>query len=249
LAFVLKFDSKVSLRSSVAANFSTFGSHRRIFGRKLAFLGKAQRYPCSIKTPIQTAFKPGKTGCKPNTRPMKGIIFTELLDMVEQQFGYEMVDELLTQTPLPSGGVYTAIGTYDHTEIVALVVNMSQKSDIPIPDLLYAFGQYLFKSFTKNYAHFIHRAANAFDFLESIHNYIHVEVRKLYPDAQLPVFQTHRPDAQTLVMIYESERKMAPLAHGLIDGCLTHFNEKAEVAIRPLSDDGSSVSFEIRKYE
>jgi hypothetical protein len=180
---------------------------------------------------------------------MKGIIFTELLDMVEQQFGYEMVDELLTQTPLPSGGVYTAIGTYDHTEIVALVVNMSQKSDIPIPDLLYAFGQYLFKSFTKNYAHFIHRAANAFDFLESIHNYIHVEVRKLYPDAQLPVFQTHRPDAQTLVMIYESERKMAPLAHGLIDGCLTHFNEKAEVAIRPLSDDGSSVSFEIRKYE
>jgi hypothetical protein len=178
---------------------------------------------------------------------MKGIIFTELLDMVEQQFGYDMVDTLLTETPLPSGGIYTAIGTYDHAEIVALVVNMSQKSNLPVPDLLYAFGRHLFGTFVKNYAHFIERSKGAFDFLESIHNYIHVEVRKLYPDAQLPVFETERLDGQTLRMIYESERRMAPLAHGLIDGCLAHFNEPARITIEPLDEEGSRVLFHIRK--
>jgi hypothetical protein len=51
---------------------------------------------------------------------MKGIVFTEFIEMVEQRFGYEIVDELLTETELPSGGAYTAIGTYSHHEIVAI---------------------------------------------------------------------------------------------------------------------------------
>lgn len=29
----------------------------------------------------------------------------------------------------------------------------------------------------------------AFQFLKNIENYIHVEVRKLYPDAELPTFE------------------------------------------------------------
>lgn len=30
---------------------------------------------------------------------MKGIVFTEFIDMVEQHYRYEMMDELLTETP------------------------------------------------------------------------------------------------------------------------------------------------------
>ena len=76
---------------------------------------------------------------------MKGIVFTEFLEMVESKFGYEMVDEMLTQNDLPSGGVYTAIGTYDHSEIVALVGYLHQKSQVPVATLLYTFGQHLFQ--------------------------------------------------------------------------------------------------------
>jgi len=178
---------------------------------------------------------------------MKGIVFTELLEMVEDKFGYEMVDTLLTETDLPSGGIYTSIGTYDHAEIAALIVKMSEKSNIPVPDLLYAFGRHMFAVFTKGYAHFFEKAADAFDFLRSIHNYIHVEVRKLYPDAQLPHFAINEPDSQTLVMVYSSDRKMAMLAKGLIDGCLEHFGEEAEVTMQSLTEDGSQVAFNIKK--
>jgi hypothetical protein len=43
---------------------------------------------------------------------MKGIVFTEFLEMVEQEFGYNMVDEMIENTDLDSKGVYTSIVIY-----------------------------------------------------------------------------------------------------------------------------------------
>jgi hypothetical protein len=88
---------------------------------------------------------------------MKGIVFTEFFEMVEKKFGYQMVDNLLNNTELDSGGIYTSIGTYSHTEMANLVVNLSHQSNIPVPDLLRAFGGYLFETFTKTYHHFIEK--------------------------------------------------------------------------------------------
>lgn len=178
---------------------------------------------------------------------MKGIVFTEFLEMVDNAYGYEMSDTLITECELPSGGAYTAIGTYDHAEIVHLVQKLSEKTDTSIPDLLKIFGKYLFGTFKKSYPAFLEAASNAFDFLESIETYIHVEVRKLYPDAELPTFETHRPDDKSLVMHYKSERKMASFAEGLIEESFTYFEEKAEIKTENLNNEGSIVKFTITK--
>lgn len=178
---------------------------------------------------------------------MKGIVFTEFFEMVEQKFDYQMVDNLLNTTELESGGIYTSVGTYGYTEMVNLVVNLSHQSNIPVPDLLRAFGGYLFKTFTKTYHHFIEKAPDAFTFLGFIHDYIHVEVKKLYPDAELPHFDIMRPNENTLIMNYSSARKMADLAYGLIEGCLEHYGEKASITQENINDDGSSVKFVIAK--
>lgn len=178
---------------------------------------------------------------------MKGIVFTEFFEMVEQKFDYEMVDSLISTTDLPSGGIYTSVGTYSHTEMVNLVVNLSKQTNIPLPDLLRTFGGYLFKTFTKTYHHFIKNAPDSFTFLASIHDYIHVEVKKLYPDAELPHFDIIRPDENTLVMNYSSARKMSDLAYGLIEGCLEYYNEKVLITKEELAEDGSLVKFVIVK--
>lgn len=178
---------------------------------------------------------------------MKGVIFTEFLEMVEQKFDYEMVDKLLTNTDLPSGGTYTAIGTYSHTEMVSLVVKLSQETSVPIPNLLRVFGAYLFKTFSKTYAHFIKDAPDAFTFLKSIHNYIHVEVKKLYPDAELPHFYIEHPEPNTLIMDYQSVRKMSDLAYGLIEACLEYFDENASISQEAINDEGTLVRFVIVK--
>lgn len=178
---------------------------------------------------------------------MKGIVFTEFLEMVEEKFGYETVDALLTENKLPSGGIYTSVGTYDHSEIVTLLGALSQKTGTAIPILLNAFGQYLFFTFKKNYPVFLDSAKDAFDFLESIERYIHVEVRKLYPDAELPNFTTKRIGNRTLEMIYYSERKMSDFAEGLIRKSIEHYEESATIVKENLKPDGTNVKFTITK--
>jgi hypothetical protein len=178
---------------------------------------------------------------------MKGIVFTEFIEMVEQRFGYEVVDELLTETYLPSGGAYTTIGTYSHHEIVALVIGLGKKTNTPVPALLHAFGGHLFQTFVKNYGHFFDHSKDAFDFLESIENYIHVEVKKLYPDAELPRFKTSRPDERSLEMIYHSERSMGDLAEGLISACLEHFKQNATIGRKQMGEDGKTEVFLITR--
>ena len=178
---------------------------------------------------------------------MKGIVFTEFLEMVESKFGYEMVDEMLTQNDLPSGGVYTAIGTYDHGEIVALIGYLHQKSQIPVPTLMHTFGQHLFQTFAKAYQQFFTGVADAFAFLESIENHIHVEVKKLYPDAELPRFETKRLNENTLQMIYRSDRRMADVAEGLITSAMKYFREEAILARENLDESGAVVKFLIKK--
>lgn len=169
--------------------------------------------------------------------------------MVEQEAGYGLVDSLLLTTHLPSGGNYTSAGTYPITEMAALVANLSQRSNTPVPLLLRAYGRFLFQTFVTNYGNFITTAPDAFSFLSSVDNYIHVEVQKLYPEAELPQFIITRLDEQTLRMVYRSKRQLSDLAYGLIEGTLAYYQQPATIAQHALGEDGTLVEFIIVKQD
>lgn len=176
---------------------------------------------------------------------MKGVVFTKFIEMVEEKFSIEVADEMIQRADVPSGGAYSAVGTYDHSEMVALLVALSELTNIPIPDLLRTYGRHLFWQFGKLYPSFLEGVASSIDFVASIENVIHVEVRKLYPDAQLPRFEVleHSPDH--LRVRYESERHLGPLALGLIESCIEYFKESGNVVVRmePGADSTSPVVF------
>lgn len=178
---------------------------------------------------------------------MKGIVFTEFLEMVEEKFGYETVDEILTKSELPSGGVYSTVGTYHHSEMFTLVQSLHEKSGIPIPSLLEVFGEYLFGTLYGAYGSMFQDLTSAFDMLYSIEGYIHVEVRKLYPDAELPTFNTISRTDKVLVMDYTSERNMSDLAFGLMRGCFKQFGENAEIEKEVIVDKPNTVRFTLTK--
>ena len=67
------------------------------------------------------------------------------------------------------------------------------------------------------------------EFLPRVEDYVHLEVRKLYPDAELPTFTCERPDAGTLVMTYRSPTDVPDLAEGLILACVEHFGDELEL--------------------
>jgi hypothetical protein len=167
---------------------------------------------------------------------MKGVIFPEFLGLVEDKWDAEMVDDIIEACDLPSGGAYTAVGTYDHREIVALVGELSTRSGVAVPDLLQVYGNHLFGKLARSYPQFIDQDASVLDFLEGVESYIHVEVRKLYPDAELPSFETERSAPGELSMIYRSSRHLDDVCHGLIEGAMTHFEAKGSVQREDLAD-------------
>lgn len=179
---------------------------------------------------------------------MKGVIFTEFLELVETKFGIDMVDDIIDACDLPSGGQYTAVGTYNHTEIVALVMELSKRSEIPVPTLLQVYGEHLFGRFTVLYPQFFEGSSDGFTFLENVENYIHVEVKKLYPTAELPTFENERISPTELRLIYHSSRHLEDVAEGLIKGCMTHFETPVKI-IREGEDSEAEegIRFLIRK--
>lgn len=181
---------------------------------------------------------------------MKGIVFREFIDMVESAFGVEISDDIIESSDLPSGGSYTTVGTYDHSELVTLVVALSEKIDVPVPTLVHAFGKYLFGRFHELFPVFFDGHETSFSFLASIHDVVHVEVLKLYPDAGLPDFiATLHDDGQTLHFEYHSHRHFADLARGLMDGAFEFWNETVEVEMEDKSTDEKQIVLFICKLQ
>jgi hypothetical protein len=178
---------------------------------------------------------------------MKGVVFTEYIKMVEDNFGLDVSDKMIQSANLGHIGAYTSVGTYPHEEIVQLVVALSKLKNIEVPILLETFGKYMFNSFSNRYQNFFAGIENSLDFLEKVESYVHVEVVKLYPDAELPSFQMIRHDQNHLEMIYKSERSMGHFALGLIHGCGIYYKETLEVELEDKSGNGTQINFQIAR--
>jgi hypothetical protein len=172
---------------------------------------------------------------------MKGIVFTEFLEMVENTWSMDMVDALIERAGVV--GAYTAVGTYPHGEMRALIHALAEETGTPVSDLVRTFGKHLFVHFTQAYPRFFRGVTGSLEFLAGIEDIIHAEVRKLYPDASLPTFDIKR-DPDRLVMTYFSNHPFADLAHGLIEGCADHFGDQAQVVREePLPGSGALARF------
>ena len=178
---------------------------------------------------------------------MKGVIFTGFLDLVDDKFGAHTTEEIINKAELPSGGAYTAVGTYDHSEMFKLVSLLSESTGIDVPDLLTVFGRFLFGHLIKNYPHVVEGIDDCLDFIEVLERVIHPEVLKLYPNAELPSFKATRIAPDQLELIYNSPRCLAGVAEGLIQGCADHFNQQATITTEALPGPaGSAVKFHIQ---
>ncbi len=178
---------------------------------------------------------------------MKGLIFRNFLDMVENEYGYETVDSIIEDSQIKSKGVYTSVGTYDSNELFLLLGELSRKKQIPVFQLLYSFGKLVFHTFLKSYPEYFPSQTSLFELLSEVENNIHVEVLKLYPEAELPKFEVDIINKSEMTMMYYSKRRMADFAEGLIVATIEHFNELARVEKQYIEQDGSVVLFRITK--
>lgn len=161
---------------------------------------------------------------------MKGVVFRYLSNFVTENYGYEAWLQGIEQSDLETPeGVYVGPGEYPDSDLFALVGTFSEMTKIAVPDLVYAFGKFLFHGFHKDFPHFFVKPKNTKELLLSIQDVIHVEVRKLHPGAKTPKFTYEDPGEGKLIMHYDSPRKICFLARGLMEEAGKVYNEKVEV--------------------
>ncbi|MEZ8063048.1 MULTISPECIES: heme NO-binding domain-containing protein [Vibrio] len=177
---------------------------------------------------------------------MKGIIFTEFLELVEDKFGLELLEEVLDMSE--DEGIYTSVGSYDHKNLVKLIINLSKKTNIDAASLQRVFGQSVFKNLLAsipNKASLKH-SNTTFQFIQHVEHYIHVEVKKLYPDAEPPEFSFITTTEAQLIFDYKSARCMSHVCLGLIEGCADYYSESIVIEMTPQNDEQSVVRFNLK---
>jgi len=174
---------------------------------------------------------------------MKGIVFTEFLELVCRKYGPEMMDFIIESARLPSGAAYTATGTYDHREMVSLVKTLSVATRVPVAELFKAYGEHLFDRFAVRYPQFFAGITSSFEFLDRVEQ----QVRKLHPEAELPSIEVHWLSDTRIHLAYSSTRPLARFAEGLMRGAVAYFEEQVGIREIDATEDDTFILFELVK--
>ncbi len=150
----------------------------------------------------------------------------------------DMWDDLIDATEPSSQGIYTSAEVYPDGELLAYVAAISKHTGAEPAAVVRLFGNYMLGRFAQMHPEFF-AGHSIKSFLKSVHDVIHVEVRKLHPDVVLPEFTYDDPSDNELVMHYHSPRKLCHLAEGLIDGAARHFDVQVTMQHPVCMHDGA----------
>jgi hypothetical protein len=158
---------------------------------------------------------------------MKGIVFNLLEQAVADKYGEDTWDALIDAAGVD--GSYTAVGSYPHEEILAIVKAASDALGADADDLVRWFGRAALPMLAERYPVFFEGHDNTRAFLLTLNGVIHPEVRKLFPGAYAPSFDFDTSDTGRLSLSYRSHRNLCSFAEGLIEGSADRFGEAVTI--------------------
>lgn len=176
---------------------------------------------------------------------MKGIILSEFVEFLEETLGDDRAQKIINASQVESLGAYSRVGLYDYQELIQLLTQTVSETDTEASVLLEHFSDHLFTVFKRDYNVFFDGVSSAAEMLTQIDNHIHVEVQKLYPDAELPKFEYSRTGNE-LTLHYQSPRPLAAVAQALVGACLKFFGDTDTLLSSAVAEDHKSATFVIQ---
>lgn len=174
-------------------------------------------------------------------------MFNLLEEVVTAEHGPWAWDDLLDDLGVDGG--YTAVATYEDAEFLALVGALPATTACPAGHLVGAgaatdtqddgertrwYGRAAIPLLALRYPVFFDGHDDARDFLATVEDVIHTEVRKLDPTADVPCFgvedRTEADGSRTLVLAYRSSRRLCHLAEGFVLGAGDHYGQPLDVS-------------------
>ena len=131
--------------------------------------------------------------------------------------------------------------------MLQLLQNLSNNTGVTIDDLLLVYGEHFFSVLQTSYPGLLATYKDPLEMLSSIEDHIHIEVIKIYHDAELPTFIVEEKTENSLTMIYKSSRSMHHFGLGLMNKTFEYFDSTATIVLEMIKEDGTEVRFIINK--
>ena len=182
---------------------------------------------------------------------MKGLVFNMLEDFIVNTWDEDVWDtiyetalpELQTQDP------FVGPLTYPDEDLMTLAKHACNASGLPPQEALYKFGEFCFPKLTQLTPDFVSGHTHPKPFLMTVESIIHVEVKKMYSKAYLPVFEYEDISPSELILIYRSKRRLYDFLDGMISAVGKHFEVKIELTRTIRENNGNSYGHYHLKFE
>ena len=161
---------------------------------------------------------------------MHGLIFFYLQKFADVAAAGSTSWKQVRSSVATSGTKYLPSGTYSDADAVAILSSIAECSGRPLPFILEEFGQYLAPHLIKVAGAHVDPTWRTLDLIEHTEAIIHTMIRATAPGASPPVLETARPSPNELHLVYNSARRLCPLALGLVRGIAAHYGETVTIA-------------------
>lgn len=177
---------------------------------------------------------------------MHGIIFSELRKFIDANMGSTGWEKVMVDSGI-GRKMYLPIQEYPDGDMFALVTTASKTLGVPAETILEKFGTFIAPSLLGLYRTLVKPEWKTLDLLENTENTIHTVVRARNRGAKPAQLQVVRTGPDTVDLTYYSERKLCPVAKGIIKGLAAHFQEEVTVTEKVcMHNGGDACRMEVR---
>ena len=177
---------------------------------------------------------------------MKGFFFTKFLELVEENYGLEMVSKITNEATLESQGIFDSLGNYSNFEMAQLLQCLSKNTGVSINNLLLIYEKYFFTDIEKKYQSLIATSAVPDQMISRIEDNIQTMVKEIYPDVELPFLKINKKtDKEPIIKL--KFRKPPYFRLDLMNKTFKYFNLKASLVQQKVKADNQEFKFTIHK--
>lgn len=180
---------------------------------------------------------------------MKGIFFTEFLEMIEKEYGLSLAEKIISELGVGNNGVYESTADYPYDQFVELCGLLSKEVRSSVIDITKNFGEYLFSRLVILFRPKFAGNSCIFDFLDQIDYFVHKNIQESFTNVVIPRFRAMKINESTFQMTYQTEKLLIHLAIGLFMGCQRFFNEELTLNTEFISERSKLVSFTLSKSQ
>ncbi len=162
---------------------------------------------------------------------MKGIIVKAAEKLVISKFGIDKWEEILVASGLDSDEFFMLRDDLDDTLVMTIISKIAEVLNLSLDEVLAAYAKYWVHEFLPE-VYPQYQFSSAKEFINSIEDVIHSNVRASMPNAHPPLFEFDWKNENELELRYFSPRGLIALARLMLIEIGNKYNTVIEVEVK-----------------